>query len=340
MPNPVDKCASCQSPVYAEDGIPGGCGCPERELRLLLANQKDRNSRGNAASAPDFASHFVGRTASADGLPELPAELLMSAAGRSELQAAQSFSPRGPTTFRQALAAPLRGRTELVAMLDDAAFFQDDSSGDGLDSIEGFDGAGLDGELESALGAGAQNRRRQVSASASAASSVDLSAMWMQGTGIPYDPAQLAVDGSPNDGFEFDTGDFAMRVPDYPSGGGPRGGGVRFRVDQPAPPPRPTFERPTREVARVGSNGRFAIITDQARAERAEHPIADDLRALERMARDAGNHDFNIARPEPPPRDITANQANARQSAVQQAKVLQARSKIPSVYDRLRKPAI
>jgi hypothetical protein len=308
MPNAIDRCASCQQPLYVEEHVAGGCDCSDRDLRILLAQQRQRNNSGN----PDFASAFM-----ASGPPDLSSidpGILMSAAGRSEFEGAKQ------------LAGP-RGRTQVMAVLDDEAPFtasnapqpvgpthhQDDGIGWDLDAADG--GNDWTGNWQDH---GRHNAR--VASVASAMDNTDLAAMWMQGTGIPFDPAQLAAPGG--DGFEFDT-ELAVDTSAYPRGGG--ASGPRFRVDG-APPARPAFDRglvndmgPTTVAARVGRDGRFPVLREQPVPRPRVQDIFDQVRAQ------AARIDAP-ARPEPRP----------PVSAIQQARDIQARSRGPSVYDLIR----
>jgi hypothetical protein len=249
MPSPIDHCTSCRRPVYANQGTPGECSCPEAGLRVLLAQERARNNRENS----DFVSGFVQtpvarppvargvRTASQE-LPDLDPTMFLSPAGRQEMQAAQSMPfPSG---------RPIRGQTAVATHFDDAGLFE-----------EGSDFG---------------NR------TASAAPAVDLESMWMASTGIPYEPGETS---SGLDGFEFTTYDpqdidLDLERPAV----GPRNGGARFRVDQP-PPARPPVPRPVsmergpmREVTRV-REGRFSVLR--------EDPIPVPREEFNEMVRDA-----------------------------------------------------
>jgi hypothetical protein len=327
MPNPIDRCGACQQPLYVEDNIPGGCGCPDRDFRVLLAQQRHRNNTGNE----DFASTFVAASAPPPNLSEVDPGLLMSAAGRSEFEAAQQLA--GPS-FRAAIAQGLRGRTEHVAFLDDQTFFgheartMTDTANPNVSSPrQAQPVAPVDDEIDLDAGDewtgnwdGPSRHQARVASTAAQMADVDLAAMWMQGTGIPFDRSQLVAPGG--DGFEFDTGELAVDTSAYPRGGGVGGG--RFRVDA-APPPRPAFNRglvnnqgPMTEATRV-RGGRFAVLREQAPAPAPN--IFDQVRA-----------DF-AAPPPPPPRP---EPRTAPVSAVQQARAVQAKPRGPSVYDLIR----
>lgn len=320
MPNPIDRCGACQQPVYLEENVAGGCGCPDRDLRVLLAQQRHRNNTGNE----DFASAFVANTPPPN-LSEVDPGILMSAAGRSEYENAQSLT-RG-----------LRGQTHLVAHLDDAAIFgptagtvTDDSrtmlenSSHGPPAEDVFAQQPMEEDEEDWTGLASSEPQRQrhnarVASVAAQMDSVDLAAMWLQGTGIPFDRSQLATPDHLDD-FQFDTGELAVDTTNYPRGGGVGGG--RFRVDQ-APPVRPAFNRGRVadggvEIGRIGRGGRFEgrplppppppqpTIFEQVRAEFEAPPP-----------------------PRPEPRQAPV-------SAVQQARALQAKPRGPSVYDLIR----
>ena len=269
MPTQIDRCASCGHPVFQEEAVAGGCSCPERGLRLLLAAARQQN--GGAASVPDpgFMPRF-----------QAPAP-----------------TARQVVASRPAAPPPLRGRPRVAAVVDDATFFGEEDSGDWTGGW----------------------REPQEAPVAAAVSQMDLAAMWMQGTGIPYDPSQLV--GTPGaDDFEFSTGDIDVSAASraaMPSGGG---GGGRFRVDRPTPQ-RPSFDRttvnnhgPMRETARV--RDRFAVL-------REVQPAGPPPRMPPAQVQES------FAPPEPVP---------VRLSAIQQARVLQASVK-PGVssYDRLRR---
>jgi hypothetical protein len=312
MPNPIDRCAACQQPLYIEANVAGGCDCQDRDFRILLAQQRHRNSTGNE----DFASAFV--AAPPPDLSEVDPGILMSAAGRSEYENAQQ----------------LRGRTRFVAHLDDAAVFgptagtvTDDArtmlenSSYGPPAEDVFAQEPMVEEEEddwTGLSASQQQHHRHNARVANVAArmdNVDLAAMWLEGTGIPFDRAQLAAPAG--DGFEFDTGEMAVDTAAYPRGGGVGGG--RFRVDG-GRPPRTAFNReminnqgPMTEGGRV--RGRFAVLREQQPAPEVNFAA---IRAE--------------AAP-PPPREAP----RAPTSAVQQARALQSTSKGPSVYDLIRR---
>lgn len=323
MPNPIDRCGACQQPVYVEENVAGGCGCPDRDFRVLLAQQRHRNNTGNE----DFASSFVASPPPA--LTELDPSFLMSAAGRNEFEAARQLA--GPS-FRSTLAQGLRGRTEHVAFLDDAADFgptartmadtnpnvssprQAQPVPPVEDEIDLDSGDEWTGQWEDH---GRHNAR--VASTAAQMDSVDLSAMWLQGTGIPFDRSQLVTPDHLDD-FQFDTGELAVDTTNYPRGGGVGGG--RFRVDQ-APPVRPAFNRSRVddggvEIGRVGRGGRF-----EGRPLPPPPPPQPNI--FEQVRAD-------FAAP-PPPRP---EPRQAPVSAVQQARALQAKPRGPSVYDLIR----
>lgn len=314
MPNPIDRCGACRQPLYVEANVPGGCDCHDRDFRILLAEQRRRNSSGNE----DFASSFS-TLQDAPDLSEIDPGLLMSAAGRNEFEAAQSLRPTVPT-LRKTPATPASGRQTEAAMFDDSATWgppgqtnpvtpQDDEIELGDDDWTGdWNGS-------------SRHNARVASSMAAGVADVDLSAMWMQGTGIPFDRTQLITPDHLDD-FSFDTGEMRVDAGAYPRGGGVGGG--RFRVDQ-APPARGGFNNTTIpaaggvEVSRIRA-GRFQVVRERpARPEPPPPPsIFEQIRA-------------EVAEPAPPPR-----QESRPLSAVQQAREVQARSRGPSVYDRLR----
>ncbi len=305
MPNAIDRCASCHQPVYVEANVQGGCDCNDRDFRVLLAQQRQRNNAGS----PDFAAAFV---ASIPNLNEIDPGLLMSAAGRSEYEGARQLAgPQG---------RPIRGRTEVVAILDDDQAFRASvpDERNEPDTVSFDDGEGIDLDSDDWTGlsqhtAQSQGHNARVASTAARMDSVDLASMWMQGTGIPYDPSQLIAPGG--DGFEFDTGDFVVDARDTPRGGG-GGSGARFRVDGGAPPRTP-FNRdlvndqgPMTEAARV-RGGRFPILREVMVAPRIQAP-----------------------RPPPPP--VEAPVRPAPRNAIAQAREMQSRARGPSVYDLIR----
>jgi hypothetical protein len=303
MPNAIDRCGSCGQSVYLEENVEGGCGCPERDFRILLARQRERNNSGKA----DFASAFM-----ASGPPDISQVdpgLLMSAAGRNEFEAArqlsafQGISQAAPPAREAAQEVLLNDLQELNNVTAETM-----DTGDDIDLGGGDDWTGL----------GSQQPERHMARVASVAQQMDgtdLAAMWMQGTGIPFDRSQLAAPDHLDD-FQFDT-ELAMDTPG-PRGGGGGAVGGRFRVDG-GPPPRPAFDRgminaqgPTVEAARV--RGRFAVLREAGPRE----PVG---------TRPPGVRPVERSEPASP---------RAPVSAVQQARELQARSRGPSVYERLR----
>ena len=323
MPNPIDRCGACQQPLFVEENIVGACNCHDRDLRILLAQQRHRNTTGNE----DFASSFMTASAAPPNLGEVDPGLLMSAAGRSEFEAARQLAGP-PLTFRSA-AERLRGRTEVAVMFDDDASFGREArtmadTNPNVSSPRQAQPVGpVDDEID--LDAGDEwtgtwedqpRHQARVASVAARMDNVDLAAMWMQGTGIPFDRSQLAAPDHLDD-FSFDTGEMAVDTTNYPRGGGVGGG--RFRVDR-DPPPRTSFNR-TRlaqdgvEIGRIGRGGRF-----EARPLPPPPPsIFDQVRAE--------------AAPPPPPREAP----RAPVSAVQQARDLQAKPRGPSVYDLIRR---
>lgn len=253
--------------MYAEEAVVGGCACPERPFRLLLASQKQRNQ----ASNQEWASPIIGAPQEA-ALPDLTPEMLLSPMGRGEFEAAQ---------------------------------------GEPVD-------------LDDMLGLGRPRMERTASRGrpAPTLANVNLEEMWLNGTGIPYEPSEIPVVA--DDGFEFSSGEEDIDLGGPPIG--PRTGGVRFRVDR-APSERGLVndQRAMRQVNQV-RNGRFALLAEDPAPRQEGTPVAT---IADRIATRTG-----VMRP--PPRDITASDANARQSVMQQARVLQERAKRPTVYDRLR----
>jgi hypothetical protein len=309
MANRIDRCASCQLDVYLEEGVTNACACPERDFRILLHGQRQRNASTNQ----DFPAVVMGLHAAPSTLPEIDPGMLMSAAGRSEFEAAQQLRPGRPfPQQRQAMQ-----RTAADNAID--AMFSAPYEPPMAEEEPDID---LDGDQD---WTGDWRDTRQHNARvASSVAHVDLAAMWMQGTGIPYDPAQLASSGDADD-FSFDTGEMDVSAANMPRGGG---GGGRFRVDGGAPP-RTAFNRelinsqgPMREATRVGQGGRFAVLREQeaARAPRVVEPQAvfENVRAA-------------VAPPPPP-----VSMPTRAPSALQQARQLQASSHKPSAYDMLR----
>ncbi len=223
MPNALDRCSSCQQPVYAEEGVPGGCDCPDHDFRVLLAQQRLRNNAGNQ----DFMSVVM---ASTPNLSDVDPDILMSAAGRSEFEAAQSLV--------RSAAPPVRGRAQYAAMFDDDAHFSNPGQPEPVPPQE--EEIELGGEEEwtgTWQDRNAHNTR--VASVAARMDGVDLAAMWLQGTGIPFDRAPLAM--AATDDFEFDTGEMAVDATAYPRGGG-GGGGGRFREIKLRPSAPPSTE--------------------------------------------------------------------------------------------------
>ena len=261
-------------------------------------------------------------------LSKIDPGLLMSAAGRNEYEGARQ------------LAGPLRGRTQYASswpvgptagttvtddartMLEEHSFGPPSEDVYSQQPIEPEEDIDLGGDEDwTGLAASQQQHQRhnaRVARTTQAMDQVDLAAMWMQGTGIPFDPGQLVAPGG--DGFEFDTGEMAVDAA-YPRGGG--GGGARFRVDGPAPQRQP-FNR-TRvddggvEIGRIGRGGRF-----EGRPPSPPAPPAPTIFEQVRVV-------YNSPRPPPPPEP-----PRPPVSAVQQAREMQSRSKGPSVYDLIR----
>ena len=307
--------------MFIEENVTGACGCPERDLRILLAQQRQRNG----ASNQDFASVVMSPSRNASSLPDLDPSMLLSAVGQNELLGAQQLRPNVSAAGCNCRSRPCscrsRGQTQHVAYADDAQF--DNTLLDSGGHVHAPDDEGID--FGSGDWTGSWQEPRQHNARVASMGQVDLAAMWMQGTGIPYDPGQLHAPDHLDD-FSFDTGEMNVDATSYPRGGG--GGGQRFRVDG-AAPARPTFDRsiinnqgPMREAARVGQNGRFAVLREQP-------PAPPPPTIFEQVARDAG-----VPYRAPPTPDVTVP-ARAP-SALQQARQLQASSRVPSTYDRLR----
>jgi hypothetical protein len=274
MPNPIDRCASCGQPVYCEEAVPNSCGCPERELRILLAQQRQRNNSGNT----EFTATFL---ASVPSLDTIDPGIFMSPQGRTEFDAARQLA--GPTTAARAQQA--------VQHLDEPPGFD----------LEDGDWTGLDAP---------QPTHNARTATAGHIGEVDLAAMWMEGSGIPYDRSQLVVTSAED--FEFST---EMDV----GGPGPRGGGgARFRVDGSTPRP------PMNEVGRVRGH---TILRE--RPERPERPPRDVLADLVQN-RERVDPSITRTRPEAP---VAAERPV---SAVQQARLLQAQARTPSIYSTMR----
>lgn len=301
MPTALDRCSSCRQPVYAEEGVSGGCNCPDHDLRVLLAEQRLRNNKGN----PDFAASLM---APVPALAEVDPGLLMSAAGRNEFEAARSL------TFQAVQGV----RTREAAMFDDVANWGPPGQPEPVPPQDDEIQLGGDDDWTGEW----QDRPRHNARVASVAArmdQVDLAAMWMQGTGIPFDRAQLATPDHLDD-FQFDTGDLGtVDVSNYPRGGGGGGSGGRFRVDQPTPP-RAAFNRglvndqgPMREAGRARG---FAILreTGPGAYQRPAAPPA------------------SLPTPTPP----SPYERPAPVSAVEQARALQSRPRGPSVYDLIR----
>ncbi len=260
MPSPIDKCSSCRLPVYEEDNVSGGCGCAERPLRLLLAERRRENAREGIVDT----TYSPGLRAAA-GLPDLNPEMLMSAEGRAEFQAAQ--------TMRD----PVRGRPRFAAMIDDDQSFEPPTP------------------------------------------EVNLEAMWMQNSGIPYEPGESPVTSSSND-FGFDSYDYQIDINEEatPRYGG-RVGGARFRVDRPLEP-RPSFSPGRPEpgpqggnMREVGRSGRFSILAEMERTAPPPPPPAP--RAM-------------------PPRVASSGPRNALARSREIQAQLQSR---PTAYDRIQK---
>lgn len=143
--------------------------------------------------------------------------------------------------------------------------------------------------------------------------------MWLQGSGIPYDPEQFIGTVAPTDDFEFGSDDIDIDT----AGPRPTGGRIASRT---------RMDRPQVEIGRAG---RFPIIdagrslTAQANQDRAA--LAESIRATEDervfQALDRiGREGFD---PRPP--GLTTKEANTRQYV----KTLQEKQKLPTVYDRL-----
>src|SRR5271166_5509170 len=190
MPNAIDRCSSCRQPVYVEEGVVGGCACQDRSFRILLAQQKQRNNAGHM----DFASSFVANEA--PDLSNVNPALLMSAAGRHEFEAAQQL-------------AGIRGRTQQAVMFDDTSHFtagtvtedsrtmlENNSYGPPAEDVFAqapvgdLDLSDEDGDWTGLSSNEPQRHNARVASVTNRMDGVDLAAMWMQGTGIPYDPSQ------------------------------------------------------------------------------------------------------------------------------------------------------
>jgi hypothetical protein len=312
MPSFVDRCGSCHRPLYAEEGISGGCDCPDRDLRILLARQRVANT----SKAPsDFASSFM---ASEAQQPPLDMTLLMSEAGRNELRYAQQLAgfPRIPPQIRQAQTTPEN---------DDVSFeptaFEDD-----------IDLGGGDVDWTGSWDQTSRHNARTASAARSM-DAVDLSAMWMQGSDVPYTPDQLIAPEALDD-FDFNTRDLVVDAPSRQGGGASSG---RFRVDG-TPPPRIPFngglvgQGPMVESSRV-RNGRFPVLREQG-ARPPPPPRTDFLDQMRAeldtpWPRQGGS---------PIPRQSEAPRPPPVRSALEQARALQqSKPTGTSVYDLIRK---
>ena len=227
-------------------------------------------------------------------LGQIDPGVLMSAAGRNEFNMArqasgQAFSPAPQMTQTQfsERAAGCRCRYTPCTCQREARTMLEQNSwgppveGDVFSLEEAEEEVSFEDDEGDWTGLSSQAPQRHQARVASAARRIDdldLAAMWMQGTGIPYDRGQLAAPGG--DGFEFDTGE--MNVDAVPRGGGGGGGsGARFRVDGGAPR-APAFNRelinnqgPMVEGARVRG---FAVLRETgpgATRPRPERPQAE-----------------------------------------------------------------
>jgi len=272
MPVPLDKCASCQLPVFAEDAVPGGCGCPERELRVLLAQRRKANE-GVGLRPPNM---------NRDCLPALTPEMLMSSEGRSEFRAAQG----------------IRGRTVDAVMLDEAMNFE----------------------------APARHNHRQASAP-----QVNLEELWMVNSGIPYEPGETST--GPED-FEFTSDEADIDVGTPRPSGGRQVGGQRFQVGRDPVPRTPPMSRevvpgpqggPMREIGRAG---RFAVLGE---IPPPREPLMVEVPTVLSRIQTQLNRD----RPERPARQEQPERQARPRNAMEQSRVMQAKERLPTVYDRI-----
>jgi hypothetical protein len=303
MPSFVDRCGSCHQPMYAEENVSGGCNCPDRELRILLARQRVHN---NSKAPADFASSFMAGETQQAQQPSLDMTLLMSEAGRNELHYAQQLArfPRTNPPIRQAQTTPE----------NDDVSFEPAASEDDID-------LGGDVDWTGSWDQSTHHNTRTASVARSM-DAIDLSAMWMQGSGVPFTHDQLV---SPEaDGFDFDTRDLVVDAPSRQGGGASSG---RFRVDG-TPPPRIPFNRgivgqgPMVESSRV-RNGRFPVLREQGPPPAPITDFIDQMRA-----------ELDAPRPRQPeaPRPPPVRSALAQARALQQSK-----PKGTSIYDLIRK---
>jgi len=166
----------------------------------------------------------------------------------------------------------------------------------------------------------------------SATSLPELEEMWLQGSGVPYEPG--ALESAPSDYSDFE---FSSSEDDSP---GPRVGGERFRIDRPLPAraafsPGAPVEGPQggalREIARVG---RFPVMAAGERfrvseprqvgslRERPEFPILP----LPAPFRRSASAPSRPSAPAPVERPTTG---------LERAREVQARERLPTAFERI-----
>lgn len=209
------------------------------------------------------------------------------------------MSSEGRSEFRAA-SQNILGRTTDVVFLDDAMGFAEP-----------------------------RHNRRQ----AAAAPPVNLEELWMQNSGVPYEPGETST-GYEDFEFSSDEADIDIDTP-RPSGGR-RVGGERFQVGRDPPPRTPPMSReivagpqggPMREIARVG---RFPVLGEE-RPPNREPLIVEVPTVLSRIQTQLARQERERAPRERTPRHVPPPPRNA----MDQSRVMQAKERLPTVYDRL-----
>ncbi len=198
----LERCSSCQSPIYLEDSVPGACSCLEGDLRQLLARR--RIASGAATPAPArmtrVASMVQQPLPHRESLPELSPEMFLSSGALREVQAAAGMRNRS-----HIMVDPKRFTT--TVRMDRPAAVEVDFDLD------------MDGAIEMSMGNGP----------APSGLDAQLASIWERGVAADLGN-DFQVDFSAGDDIDLDT-------PSRGPLGDPRGS--RFRVDRPPPTPAP-----------------------------------------------------------------------------------------------------